>query len=109
MEECSSEAERKVVGRNPQECYSADPSGRPARVDSRQYFSATNFIPFSDWRSSYLCLSDRLGSFTFGRDTFSSGMRLRIWEIQLSRARRLSSECTRYQGACLVSAVFSIM
>src|SRR5262245_29510399 len=74
-----------------------------------QYFFATNFIPFRDRWSSYFRLSDRLGSLTFACDIFLKGICLRIWEMQLSRARRLSSEWTMYQGACLLLVFRSIV
>src|SRR6476659_7480108 len=74
-----------------------------------QYFSATKCLPFSVARSSYLPLLDRLGSLTFGLRTFSNGIACRIWAMQLRRARRLSSECTICQGACLLSVAASIM
>src|SRR5262249_13789966 len=74
-----------------------------------QYFSATNFSPFRDSRSSYFPFSARLGSLTFACDTFLNGICLRIWEMQLSRARRLSSEWTMYQGACLLLVFRSIV
>src|SRR4051812_23996011 len=74
-----------------------------------QYFSATKCLPFSVARSSYLPLLDRLGSLTFGLRTFSNGIAFRICAMQLRRARRLSSECTICQGACLLSVAASIM
>src|SRR3954462_5733119 len=74
-----------------------------------QYFSATKCLPFSIARSSYLPLLDRLGSLTLGLRPFSNGIAFRICAMQLRRARRLWSECTICQGACLLSVAASIM
>src|SRR4051794_25838451 len=66
-----------------------------------QYRSTTKFPSLKPAWSSYLFLSGRLGSLTVGRFIFLKGTRLRMCEMQLSRARRLSSDRTMYQGACL--------
>src|SRR6266851_268059 len=78
-------------------------------VRPRQYFSVTKFLSFIAASSSNLSLSDRLGSLTFDRLIFAYGISLRMCEMQLSRARRLSSERTMYQGACSLSVASSIM
>jgi hypothetical protein len=83
--------------------------GRAGHRHQHQYFSATNFIFSNGARSSYLPLSDRLGSLTLPRDTFLNRISFKICEMQLSRARRLSSERTMYQGACLLLVFSSIM
>src|SRR5215510_3053341 len=49
------------------------------------------------------------GSLTFGGGTFLYGIELRICEMQLRRARRLSSERTICHGACLLSVACSII
>src|SRR5262245_41200829 len=75
----------------------------------RQYFSGTNRRPFSVAWSSYSPLSERLGNFIFSPSTSLYGIRLSKCEIQLRRARFLSSERTMYQGASWVSVSSSIM
>src|SRR5262249_49148508 len=74
-----------------------------------QYFSATTLIPFNEARSSYFPLFDRLGSLTFSCRTFLYGMRLRMCEMQLRRARFLSSKEPTARGAWVLSVVYSTM
>src|SRR5262249_13363198 len=81
----------------------------PRLFIASQYVSRTKFLPLSaDW-SSYLLLPDRFGSLTFVCAIFLYGIDLRMCAMQLSRARRLSSDRTMYHGACLLSVAFSIM
>src|SRR5262245_4613156 len=98
-------------GRRSGALFERDLFRKPVRTfrDHAQYLSATKFRPFKDARSSYLPLPDRFDSTTFVRGTFLYGMRDKMWEMQLSRARRLSSERTTYQGACSLSVASNIM
>src|SRR5262245_44379789 len=73
-----------------------------------QYRSRTKFCPRKLFASSYRPLFDRLGNRIFSRGTGPVGIALRMWEMQLSRARRLSSERTIFHGERLLLVAFNI-
>jgi hypothetical protein len=74
-----------------------------------QNLSDTKFRSRNEAWSSYRPFVDRFGNLTFGRDVFLYGISSSIREMQLSRARRLSSDLTICQGAWSVSVALSIM
>jgi hypothetical protein len=76
---------------------------RPRRQAHASVPWGDEFLPSSVAWSSYLPLVDRFGSLTFGACTFLNGNDSRICEMQLRRARRLSSERTMCHGTCLLS------
>jgi len=53
-------------------------------------------------------LFDRFGSLGFLCGTFVYGIDFSKYEMQLRRARRLSSDLTMFHGACFLSVAFSI-
>ena len=79
------------------------------QVFESQYFSGTNRRPFSVASSSYAPFVERFGIFTFSLGARLYGIRLNRCEMQLRRARFLSSECTMYQGVFSLSLASSIM
>jgi hypothetical protein len=88
-------------------CEVSSPVGG-ASAALNQNFSGTKFRPRNDAWSSYLYLVDRFGSLTLGRDTFLYETSSRIFEMQLRRPRRLSSDLTICQGAYLTSVAFNM-
>src|SRR5437868_4335696 len=78
-------------------------------VGLRQYVSGTKCLPINVSWSSYLFLFDRLGSVISLRGTFLYGIKDKICDMQFNRARRLLSDRTIYQGACLLSVALSIL
>src|SRR3979490_3227330 len=93
-------------GRSPRDFV---PGRLRVRRSHAQNLSWTKCLPFNVAWSSYLPLSDRVGSFTFARLTFLYGIVCKMCEMQLRRARRLLSERTICHGACLLSVAFNIM